>query len=225
MNNIALVNDQPDQLATIHDQFEIALDGSPNWKLTPIKPFNDINEYPTWILENEITILVLDEKLYGGSLDDGSHVDYTGHQVAELVRESNKELPIISLSNYAPEEELLESLDNFHLILGQDEFDNNFDNYFNLIKKLSESYFEQNQDRLNRISEISELIAKGNGNEELFKELNSLRAILSLPHFSSGIEFRSQVLDLMEGQIEEIAALKKEIQKYLKDSEGANDVV
>ncbi len=219
MYKIAIVNDQEDQLSAISDKVEIKIDDPERWEVLPILPLKNIYDYPSWILEYEISTIIIDEKLFGGQLNDGSNVDYKGHEVAQVIRESNKQLPIFSLTNYEVGEDLKNSLDDFYMILNRNEFDRDVDKYIHLIKKLSANYFDENQEKLKRISQISELIANGKGNEELFEELKYLRIELELPHYSSKIESKVKLLDEIDNHISKIEALKKEIEKRLDNGD------
>ncbi len=74
---------------------------SKGWKAIGTHPLPHLKEYPSWIAENEIAALLIDQKLGGKSSGTAGHVNYEGDDVVKSVRQRNKTLPMYFLTNYS----------------------------------------------------------------------------------------------------------------------------
>ena len=66
MPTIGVVDDRKDQRELLVGQIRHHLRNYSEWEALETPPFEDINDYPSWISENNISVLILDERLHEG---------------------------------------------------------------------------------------------------------------------------------------------------------------
>ncbi|WP_421773664.1 hypothetical protein [Gracilimonas sp.] len=214
MKNIALVNDREDQRETLADLMRLGLENE-EWTIIDIEPFRNVNKYASWVLEEQVTVLILDERLDEAALSDGSNVDYRGHDVAELLTESHKDLPIFSLTNYKDDKGLKESLSHFHFIIDIRNFEEDLDNHLNNIKKQGDDFYSRNKKRLSRLSQLAEKVAVGNFSNKDLEELKALQTLLSIPHLPLVDISREDIIRRLENINKQIEGLIDKAEKEM----------
>lgn len=84
MNNIGLIDDRNNQRKSFMRKLNLRLEAIyPDWKIIDSKPFKTPEEYRQWILENEISVLIIDERLNEESLADGTFAPDLGSEVVK----------------------------------------------------------------------------------------------------------------------------------------------
>lgn len=219
MKTIAVIDDRDSQRKSL----VIAINNSleklyPEWSIIDIKPFNELALYRTWILENEISVLIIDERLNEEKGTDGKFAGYLGHQLVKYLREYFKNLPVFMITNYPPEEDLEDTMKDFNLIIQREEFINDSDKFTNLFVVSGRSFYHEYSNQLERLSLLAEKIANGTATDRELVEINGLRTNLSLPHFSDDIVDREHYLKEFEDVITKMKELQNEIRKYLDDN-------
>jgi len=177
-------------------------------------PFNEFNNYFEFIEQNEVCVLILDERLNNHSSDKNGPVDYKGNQLVSVIREKLKDFPIFSITTFSDDEDLLSKESEFEFILPRDKFVEEGNNYVPKIIRAAQRYLESNIKELNEFGKLTKEIAGGNSNPEKIKRLEALQLKLELPI----VDFneRKDWLDQYESQINDLIKLKKEIQKKSK---------
>jgi hypothetical protein len=211
MKTIAIIDDKEASLKSFKRQITNALERLyPEWKVIARKPFLDISEYPQWVIENEISVLILDEQLDGEAVVDGKNAEYSGHDLVKELRKRFKDLPVYSISSYAVSEDLKKSLSYFNLILSTGDFDNDndTDNYINLFVRSGINFYNEYQKELGRLGELSTKIAIGEATHEDLEEITSLQTRLLIPHITAGLENREVYLNELGKKIDEIKTLQ-----------------
>lgn len=211
---LGIVDDKRTQRTSFKRKIERNLKNTP-WSVIDRKPFFDLNDYPQWILENEISALILDERLNEEAVD-GKNVGYYGHEVAEFIRASIPDMPLYSITNYERTADLRNSISSFNLVLGRSKFDGDIENYLNTITKSGEDYFRKNSQKLSRLGEIAELIASGSISNELMEEMKALQTYLSIPHLSSLVNHRTIFLNDLESTLETMKKVQVDIERRIR---------
>lgn len=219
MKTIAVIDDRDSQ----RNSLVIAINNSleklyPDWKIIDDKPFNDLAIYRSWILENEISVLIIDERLNEEKGVDGNFAGYLGHEMVKYLREYFKNLPVFMITNYPPEEELDETMKDFNLIIQREDFINDADKFTNLFVVSGQNFYHEYTTQLERLSLLAEKIAKGTATDREIEEIKGLRTSLSLPHFSDDIVDREHYLKDFEGTITKMKEVQDEIKKYLDEN-------
>ncbi|MFB9080227.1 hypothetical protein ACFFLS_11960 [Flavobacterium procerum] len=149
------------------------------WDIIDIEPFKDINEYIGWISENEISILIIDEKL-----NESTVVNYLGHNVVIILRDAFPELPIFCITAAKREPDLNDNYKYYNFILSKDEFQERRDEFVNLFIKSGEDFYRKYTEKKDRLSEIADFMADQNGDvsDEIKNEADDIRDFLMLTH-------------------------------------------
>ena len=216
MKNIGLIDDKDKSRRAFMLKLNLKLEELyPDWKVIDSKPFKDTKDYRQWILENEISLLILDERLDEEKLDDGSYVKDFGSDLVKDLRNHFKDIPIYCITNIEITEHLKNALPYFNLILSRKKFDDEIENYLNSFIKSGISFYSEFQKELGRLGELSEKIAKGEATDKDMSEIQSLQMKLLIPHLTEELISRENYLNELEKKIEEIKSMQNNLSKYL----------
>ena len=185
---------------------------SGRWRIVVSGPLENIGEYPSWIVDQGIAALVLDERL-GDRAESGSeHVDYEGHDVVEMLRAKMPTLPIFIVTAAPTSADLSEKFGDVEDVIARSDFADRASAYTSRIQRAASRYVEQNRERLSRMMELaSKSVSEGLSTSEK-EELLSIRAYLEI---DGGFEHVDQddllrraetVLQDIESQLEALAA-------------------
>ena len=217
MKTIGLVDDKESQREAFKLKLALRLETlNPDWEVTDTSPFKDMQEYISWISENEISVLIIDERLNEGMLADGTHVGYYGSELVKELRLAYSDIPIFCITSYEITKELKESVKHFNLTLNRANFDLDMDNYLNLFIRSGQSFYKEFQLELEKISEISKKIALGIENQNDVDELKGLQARVNIP-FSNILVNREVWLKEYEAKIKELTDISNEVNKKISE--------
>lgn len=189
-------------------EYPLLLMKKKDWEIIDIAPFNEIEEYHQWILENDISVLVIDEKL-----NEGLTINYLGHDVVSFLRQRFKSLPIYGVTQFARDEDLNKNYKNYTLIIKKSEFEDKREEYVNLFINTGSNFFDENKNRMHEVSELSEKIASGKFNSEDVQKLNSLQTYLSIPHTTENFSSKEMWLNELKMKLDIFSELIDEIEK------------
>ena len=97
MSIIGIVDDRDDVRTIMLDTVELAL--SDGWEAIAIPPLSSLDSYPSWISQEEIVVLLIDERLNEVANVNGA-VDYEGHDLVDYMRQHMPEFPIFVVTSY-----------------------------------------------------------------------------------------------------------------------------
>jgi hypothetical protein len=218
MNNIGLIDDKDIPRRAFMLKLNLELERKfPDWKVIDSKPFKEMGTYRQWILENEISVLIIDERLDEERLDDGSYVKYFGSDLVKELRLYLKDFPIYCITNIEITEQLNNALSYFNLTLSRKKFDDDIDNYLNSFIRSGISFYTEFKNELSRLGELSEIIAIGSATPEDLKEIQSIQTKLVIPHLTEELLSRENYLKDLEQQINTIKSMQVKLVKYLNN--------
>lgn len=214
MATIAIIDDNPDQSETILNNIEIEIQKL-NSDLIVIAalPFKDPRDYFNFIYNNDICVLILDEKLNDQAVGNDGPVEYKGSQLVTILREQLKDFPIYSVTAAAVTEELKEKESEFEEVIPRGDFIDNTFKYFPRILRAANNYLNENLNELSEFNILTTEISSGNKDPELIKKLQALQVKLELPF--SGFEDRNSWLNEYEKQINSLEELNAIIKTKL----------
>lgn len=216
MKTIGIIDDKDSARKSFARQIKNVLERLyPDWEVIDRKPFMKKDDYPQWIIENEISVLILDQQLDGEAIENGKSVDYNGHNLVKELRFRFKDLPVYSITSYALSEELTANLSYFNLILSMRDFDEDTDNYINLFVKSGISFYNEFKKELSRLGELSRKIADGKYLREDLLEIQALQTRLIIPHFSDELLDREKNIEKLEELISDIKVHQENLIQYL----------
>lgn len=187
------------------------------WEVLDIEPFIEKEDYVQWILENNISALIIDERLYEEETDCGNNISYSGHQLVEFLRIRFKDLPLYIITNVAISADVKKIYNQFNLILGKREFDEKLKDYLNLIIMSGNKFFNNNQMELERLSYLSEKIIDGKASNEEISEAKALQLRLVIPHTTESNVKREDWLKELGELVTNLDGLSSDIKQFLEE--------
>lgn len=215
MSKILIVDDNIEHSETLQNNLEIYLDGiKSELEVITILPFKDPSEYFNFFQVNEISVLIIDEKLNEQAVDDSGPVDYKGSDLVSFLREKLKELPIFCISNFTNVEDLKKKYSHYDDIINRLEFIEDTDKFAPKIWRSAQNYFNENQSELNEFNKLAQEISSGDTSPEKIERLNALQTMLEIPF--NGFDDRTKWLNQYENQISKLEELNNKIKEHLK---------
>lgn len=211
MSTIGLIDDRADHRSTLKRRLDLELSG--DWQSIDNEPLPRLEDYPSWITENEVCVLLLDERLH-----EQVAVSYNGHDVANYLRKHLPTLPIFVITSYSPDEALLKSFKDVEDIIQREEFTKKADEYVSRFVRSAQRYLNTFQKELSDLSDKSAKIALGKATTQDIEEVKAIQEKIGLAFPYDSLDNRSEWLNALEKKLEELDELKISIEKYLGKS-------
>lgn len=214
MPTIAIVDDRHDPRVTLRRA--ISLHAPEGWTVIDSAPLGEMAEYPSWLIENEVAVLVLDENLREQTQDAEGHALYQGHEVVDYLRARIPTLPIFFVTSYPNEPELDDRFGKVEGIFARGDFADKAKDHVERIVRGGQRYLETNETELADLARLSSRIAEGRGSEADYSKLEAIRGKLGLAFQESGVVDRSVWIAEMENGLEKLEHLRNQIEDFLK---------
>ena len=215
MPKITIVDDRKDFRTTLKRKIEAFFIKSKlkDWDVMDISPLQNKSEYFTWLLENDVVVLILDERLQE-NIEESESVNYKGSELIEEIRRHLKEFPVYAITNYSRDPDLQSKFPLFDEILDRDSFYSKADEYITRFIRSGQRYIQSHNKILTRISELSQKLAVGDATNEETLELRGLQEGLNL----SSVEIidREAWLHKYQEKLDELDKLSIQIEEFLK---------
>ena len=215
MPKITIVDDRKDFRTTLKRKIEAFFIKSKlkDWEVMDISPFQNKSEYFPWLLENDVVVLILDERLQE-NIEESESVNYKGSELIEEIRRHLKEFPVYAITNYSRDPDLQSKFPLFDEILDRDSFYSKADEYITRFIRSGQRYIQSHNKILTRISELSQKLAVGDATNEETLELRGLQEGLNL----SSVEIidREAWLHKYREKLDELDKLSIQIEEFLK---------
>lgn len=215
MPTIGIIDDDPKSRNSDVRSLNTHLPKNKGWTAIAVHPLPYLKDYPSWIAENEIAVLLVDEKLGGKSSGVGDHVNYKGHDLVKSLRQGNKTLPLYFLTNYGGESPVTQRFADVEEIIAKRDFKKNRARYVDRFTRKGKEYFESVKDQLAQLNDLSLKIAKGEATEEDKKNAKAIQMNLELPLTTEPCSDRSEWHEQYDEKVKEFDELRKEIETYL----------
>lgn len=212
---IGIIDDREDIRTTLKRKIDLSIKKQNlPWITLDISPFAEMKHYISWLKENEVSVLILDERLQEGS-HTAENVTYNGSKLIEFIRESLPEFPVFAITNYPKDPDLQQKFPLFDEILGRDEFFKKADEYTIRFTRAGQRFLDTYNSQLTRVSELSKKIALGTADENDLKELEALQEYLNIPFASLIFTNREEWLKLYEEKMKELSDISKNIKTFI----------
>ncbi|HRG18425.1 MAG TPA: hypothetical protein PLP39_05000 [Flavobacterium lutivivi] len=216
MSKILIVDDNSDHSETIKHNLEIFLDEiNSKLEVMTILPMKEPSNYFNFFQENEISVLIIDEKLNEKAIDESGPVDYKGSDLVSFLREKLKELPIFCISNYTDVEELKKKYKYYEDIINRKDFIEDTDKFAPKIWRSAQNFFNENLTELNEFNVLAREVSSGDKDPKKMERLNALQSMLEIPF--NGFDDRTKWLNEYENQISKLEELKTKIEDKLNE--------
>jgi len=205
MSKIAIVDDSKEQRESLRIALMLWLKrkGS-TLEVIDIFPFKTYEEYYPWIIEEEVSVLILDERLHNTSEEDLEAVAYRGNDLVIKIRERFKDIPIFTVSAHIGDDELQARFSEFEYIISRDNFD---EKYVDILIRSSQRYLIENQKELSEFDDLTKKVAIGQANQNDTEKLKALQLKLNIP-FMNDLKDRQDWLEEYDKQISDLEGIK-----------------
>jgi FixJ family two-component response regulator len=210
MPTIAIVDDRLDHRTTLKRRLDSEL--IDDWNSIAIEPFAQVEDYPCWFTENDIGVLLLDERLNEQTVT----CKYNGHELVEFLRSYMPTFPIFVITSYPDDEELRKKFKDVEAVIERKVFSKDAADYVPRIIRSAQKYFETFQDELAKLSDLARKVAQGIAGKEDFKELKAIQTKLGLSFPLASFNSRNEWLNEFECKLDELKKLSDEIKEFLE---------
>ncbi len=214
MASIAIIDDNAEHSETVQTNIELVLEelGS-DLKVITSLPFKNPNDYFAYLIKNEVSVLILDEKLNDLAIDQDGPVDYKGSQLISFLRVQLPDFPIFALTVIPAENDLNAKYSQYEAIISRKEFYDNPNKYVPKFWRAAKNYLKENLEEFSEYNDLTKLIASGNTDPGVLKKLQALQIKLDLP--LSSFDDRNKWLTEYESQISTLNELNELIKSKL----------
>lgn len=213
MPAMGIIDDRNDLRETLLRRIDNELQGE--WFIVAIAPLAEMQDYPGWIAEYDIAVILLDERLNEQIEVDGEYVGYDGHDLVEFIRRHLPTLPIFVITSYKDDEELTKKFGDVEDIIERNEFFKRADEYVPRFLRSGQKFLEVFQGELTELADKADKIAKGEATVEDIQRVNAIRARIGLAFPCEPLSDRSLWLKKVEEKIEEFKQLHREVEEFL----------
>lgn len=212
METIAVVDDRAKMRRTVVGLIRRGLKKlGVEWEVIESGPLPSIADYAEWVQDNEVLVLVLDEKL-NEEVAGTDGIDYSGHQVAEVLRRKLPDLPQLIVTAVADSDDL-EGASQLDAVVARNEFQKHPHTYVERMVRMGKSYSKRYSEELADLTMLSEKLASGPLTDEERERLNSLRGKVQSSFETEGmLGLSSWIESAREVEVKLLTALE-EIQR------------
>lgn len=207
MPSIAIIDDRKDFRDTVKKNVNAVIEEG--WEVIDADPLANLADYPSWLNEENVAAILLDERL-----NDQSTSNYQGHDLVAYIRKRLPTLPIFIVTSYPLDDELQDKFKDVEGILKREDFNKETEKYMPRITRAAQRYVEVFEKELSELSDKAQKIAKGEATEEDFEKVRAIHARMDIV-YSDTLQERNQSIKDLDDVISAFAALKSEIDQFL----------
>lgn len=186
---ILIVDDRADVRGTLREMVELHLPQDADIEVDDMFPLDDVEGYASYIHENDIAALLLDERLNEArNPDTGRHIPYFGHEVVGSLRSALPDFPIYVVTTFRTDSDLVAKESEFEDVVERGEFQKEPQKYTNRIQRAASRFREAMRQQLQILDELTTKAAHGALTEGERDTLAGVRQLLGLP-FSGDSQF------------------------------------
>ena len=186
---ILIVDDRANVRERLRELIELSLNQDADIEVDDIFPLDAIGDYASYILENDVAALLLDERLNESQNPlTGTHIAYLGHEVVDSLRSSLPDFPIYVVTTFRTDSDLVAKESDFEDVVERSEFLKDIEKYTSRIQRAASRFWDSMRQQLNTLEALTTKAAHGNLNEAERRQLVAVREALALP-FSADSQF------------------------------------
>ena len=215
MAKIAIVDDNKEQRESLRISLSLLLEEhNSSLEVIDTFPFESFEEYHSWIVDEDISLLIFDERLHDQKEDNKGPVNYKGHELVKKIRLPFKDIPIFTVTAFVEDEDLQTNSGEFENVILRTDFNENGSKYVERIIRASQRYLSQNTHELSEFDDLTKKIAMGKGDKGDIEKLKALQIKLLLPYID--LTDREGWITEYEKQIGELEKLKITLERIVK---------
>ncbi|MFA5934556.1 MAG: hypothetical protein WC827_01560 [Candidatus Paceibacterota bacterium] len=215
---IAVVDDRDDARKMVADVIEdaiINLDIKNNWSVIETTPFLNLGDYSKWINNEQIGVLILDERLGEVPGTSGKSVNYKGSDLVNILRTQFKGMPIYGVTSYPDDPSMQQHFALFDEVMKREDFSSKASLYVERFLRTYKNFLESNEKELTELSMISKRIAIGKATTKQKKRAEAIQKNLEIPVTTIALNSRKEWLDAYQEVIDSFKMAQKEAKRYL----------
>jgi DNA-binding NarL/FixJ family response regulator len=210
---IAVIDDRQPIRETLRELLALKIENEEGWEVVDVAPLRSLTEYPGWIDEASVAVVLTDERLHeGAEADAGEPVEYNGHDLVDFLRPRYPSLPIYVVTAYPFEEPLATRFGRVEDVIIKGELTDKAGEYAERFVRAGSNFFEEHQAELERLASLSRTAALGEANADEIAEMRALQERLGIP-FDTSTASRSQWMGAFEAAIADLERVEKQLQK------------
>jgi hypothetical protein len=209
MPSIAIVDDRNDQRETLKSLIDLGDHGE--WEIIADNPLNNLDDYPSWIRESDVSVLVLDEKLNETNLN----ISYSGHELVDFIRSRIPDLPIFIVTSWIEVEEIKSRFKDVEDIIYRHDFVTTPQNYIPRFLRAGQKFSSVFKEELSNLSTISKRIVEQRATPDEIEKAKAIKSKLSLEFDVDTLNSKSELLKKFDIELKEFKKLKDEIKQYI----------
>jgi hypothetical protein len=183
------------------------------WVLIPCPLLENREEYPKWLINNRVLVLLVDQLLNEEPTESGLPVHYKGNDVIETIRHQLPDFPIIVVTRAVEDVDLDRHLGEADGVVGRTELLRSTKQYVIRIVRLGRAYLSQFEKELASLATLAQKKATGEATTADVQELNAVQAKLGL--VASRQSERDDALSTLEREITNLEHLGDRVKAFL----------
>lgn len=217
MPAIGIVDDRdsPRETLTRLTKLGIPPESKKEWEVIDSSPLPKLNDYSAWLTENDIAVLIVDERLNEQTKSGVGHVTYQGHDLVDFLRKRLPDFPIYIVTAHPTDQAVVNRYKDVEEIVNRKNLSQTTKKIIPRLIRAGQRYFDSYQGQLTELSEISKKIALGKQTDADVKKVKALQEFLQMPFTTDPDTERSKTLTELEEKLDEFEELRKEIEAHL----------
>lgn len=216
MPTIAIIDDRKDHRSTIKRLVDTELLG--DWDSSEVAPLPDLEDYPSWLTENEVAVILLDERLNEQKTKGKALPNYEGHHLVEFIRQHLPTLPIFVITSYPDDQELKKKFKDVEEIIVRQEFAKKADEYVPRFLRSGQRYLEAFHKELRELSDSADKIARGKATKGDIEKVKAIQAKIGMIFPCDSLKSRCEWTDELESNLKKLEKLSIDIKKFLQST-------
>ncbi len=180
MQNFLIVDDNNEQSETVQSHIQLELENlkASDFGVICLFPLDKVEDYFNFITDNNISVLILDEKLNDQADVEGNTVDYLGHDVVSIIRVHYPDLPIYTITNYSDDNDVQNVFSEYDQVISRKNFYDSAEKYVPVMLRAASKYVDRFNNILSELTKLSQEIAAGDNSPEKIERIKALQAII-----------------------------------------------
>lgn len=218
MITIGIIDDNSEQRDSFRNAIELFLKKQKRTEIDiyDSAPIENIEDYSSWIVENEICVLILDEKLMEIPVfGNGKSCDYNGHELAEHLRKKHNNMPIHIVTSAKVNEDLKSRLSLFENVISRDEFLNDRDIWVEKFIRSGQRFYEENEKLYSDINMITNLIIEDKATPQDIDKLKSIQEYFKIPLLTDETLHRDKLLKMFCDELSNLTDINNKAKDFI----------
>jgi hypothetical protein len=217
MSSIGIIDDRDVDRKLIVDGLSLSLgDDERGWNIIDSVPLTTLDEYPSWISQNKICVLVIDE-LLDEITNNGTAVNYRGHDLVDFIRGRFATLPIFVVTAHSNDLVLQERFKDVEGIIDRKDYGQSYRKFAPRIVRAAQQYLNVFQNELSELSELAKKTATGvkiSDDERL--RADAIRTKLDIAFSINSISGMNEWINEANNLVKQIEKLREEIERKVR---------